>query len=316
MGTRRALLVFGGSASTALTRGICRELHVRPGACETQYFSEGNTFVRVLENVRGKDVYIIQSLTQPVNDHFMELLFYVDALKRASAESVTAVIPFFSYGKGDKKDEPRVSLRARVCADCLEAVKVDRVVMIDLHAPQIQGFFRVPVDHLYALPVFVAYLRRTVARDWVVVASDAGAIKMATSYARVLGAATAVGEKQRCAHDERATVQRIIGEVRGRNTLIVDDFTTSGGTLAATAAQLRAQGARRIYALVTHGVLAAGAAARIDASPIDRLLITDTVAHTPEGLPRSARIVSVAPLLARAIRNIHDRTSISVLFPS
>jgi ribose-phosphate pyrophosphokinase len=195
-------------------------------------------------------------------------------------------------------------------------VKVDRVVMIDLHAPQIQGFFSVPVDHLYALPVFMAHLRRTVGRDWVVVASDAGAIKMATSYAHELGADTAVGEKKRNAHDEKAAVRRIIGDVRGRDTLIVDDFTTSGGTLVATAAQLKAQRARRIYALVTHGVLAPGAAARIDASPIDRLLITDTVAQTPERLPRNARIVSVAPLLARAIRNIHDRTSISVLFPS
>lgn len=316
MGRRRSLLVFAGSASPALTCAICRALGVRPGACDTRHFSEGNTFVRVLENVRGKDVYVVQSLTQPVNDHFMELLFYVDALKRASADSVTAVIPFFSYGKGDKKDEPRVSLRARVCADCLETAGVDRVVTLDLHAPQIQGFFRVPVDHLYALPAFVARLRRTVTRDWVVVAPDAGAIHMANSYARVLGTETAVAEKRRSAHDEQAAVRRIIGDVRGRDALIVDDFTTSGGTLVATAVHLKAQRAKRVCALVTHGVLAPGAAARIDASPIDRLLLTDTVAVPPERLPRNAHVVTVAPLLARALRNIHDRTSISVLFQS
>jgi ribose-phosphate pyrophosphokinase len=314
MSTKREILVFGGSASKTLTARICRHLHIRPGACETKQFSEGNTFVRVLENVRGRDVYLVQSLGFPVNDRFVETLFYIDALKRASAESVTAVIPFFSYGKGDKKDEPRVSLRARVCADCLEASGVDRVVTIDLHAPQIQGFFKVPLDHLYALRVFAAHLRKRVARDWVVVAPDAGAIQIANQYARALSVPTAVAEKRRRGHSETAKVQRIIGDVDGKNALIVDDFTTSGATLVATAERLKAAGAKRVCAAVSHGVLATGAAARLDHSPIDELLITDTVEYRFEPLPKIVKIVSVAKLLAQAIRNIHHRTSVSVLF--
>ncbi|MFQ5424485.1 MAG: ribose-phosphate diphosphokinase [Phycisphaerae bacterium] len=314
MAKRDRLLVFAGSGSRQFARSICRQLRITPGKSQAKHFSEGNTFVRVLENVRGRDVFFVQSLSYPVNDHFMEILFYVDAFRRASARSVTAVIPFFSYGKGDKKDEPRVSIRARVCADCLEAAGVDRVVTMDLHAPQIQGFFRVPVDHLYSLPVIAAYFKRRVRRGWVVVAPDVGAAAMANAYARALGAKTVIAEKTRTNHREEAVVERLIGHVAGRNALIVDDFTISGGTLIATAIRLREEGARNVYAAVTHGVLTTGCAARLEASPIKQLVITDTLEHRFEPLPSMVKVVSAAPLFARAIRRIFNKTSVSALF--
>jgi len=314
MPQRDKLLIFAGSASPGFTAAICAELGVAAGKCDAKHFSEGNTFVRVLENVRGKDVYFVQSLSYPVNDHFVELLFYIDAFKRASARSVTAVIPYFSYGKGDKKDEPRVSIRARVCADCLEAAGVDRIVTMDLHAPQIQGFFRVPVDHLFALPVIAGYFKPKVTGDWVVVAPDVGAAAMANGYAKTLGAKTVIAEKTRKDHREEAYVNRLIGHVAGRNALIVDDFTISGGTLIATAERLRAENAGDIYAAVAHGVLTKGCAARLAASPIKEMIITDTIEHRFEALPPMVKVVSAAPLFARAIHNIHHHASVSALF--
>lgn len=297
-----------------MTLAICRELGIRPGASQSRHYSEGNTFVRVLENVRGRDVFFVQSLSYPVNDRLIEILFYADAFKRASANSVTAVIPFFSYGKGDKKDEPRVSIRARVCADCLEVAGIDRLVTMDLHAPQIQGFFRVPVDHLYALPVIAGHFRRRVNRNWVVVAPDVGAAQMANAYARALGAKTVIAEKRRTNHRENAVVERIIGHVAGKNALIVDDFTISGGTLIATARRLEEEKARDIFAAVSHGVLTQGCAERLEASPIQQLVITDTLEHRFEPLPRMVKVVSAAPLFAKAIRRIHNHASVSALF--
>ncbi|MBN2562962.1 MAG: ribose-phosphate diphosphokinase [Phycisphaerae bacterium] len=308
------LLIFAGSGSQQFTAAVCKELGVSPGECSAKHFSEGNTFVRVGENVRGKDVFFVQSLSYPVNDLFMEMLFYVDAFKRASASSVTAVIPFFSYGKGDKKDEPRVSIRARVCADCLEAAGVDRIVTMDLHAPQIQGFFHVPVDHLYAMPTIAPYFRKKVRSNWVVVAPDVGAAKMANGYAKTLGAQTVIAEKTRKNHREEAIVKRIIGEVAGRNALIVDDFTTTGGTLIATAERLKLEDAQDVYAAVAHGVLTKGSAERIDASPIKELVITNSLEYRFEPLSKKVKVLSAAPLFAKAIRNIHRRTSVSALF--
>lgn len=316
MAPRNTLLIFPGSGSRKITEAVCRALKVRPGRCETTFFSEGNTFVRVGENVRGKDVFFIQSLSYPVNDHFMEILFFIDAFKRASAKSVTAVIPFFGYGKGDKKDEPRVSIRARVCADCLEAVGVDRIVTMDLHAPQIQGFFRVPVDHLYALPVIADYFRKKMKspRDWVVVGPDVGAAGMANAYANYFGAKTVIAEKSRSGHKETAQVNRLIGHVAGKHALIVDDFTITGGTLIATAERLKVEGARDIYAAVAHGVLSKGAAPKLDASPIKELIVTDSLEHHYESPPRKIRVISAAPLFAKAIKSIFHQTSVSALF--
>src|SRR5438874_5268440 len=218
-------LIFAGSASPRLTAAICRELGVAVGASEVIRFSEGTLFVRVLENVRGRSVYVVQSTVFPTNANFMELLFWIDAFSRASAESVTAIVPYFSYAKGDKKDEPRVSIRARVCADAIEAAGADRVVTLDLHAPQVQGFFRVPVDDLYALPVLCDAVAAHGLRDLVVVAPDAGFAKKARRYAARLGAPTAIADKRRVDHTESAEVVELIGSVEGRTALIVDDFT-------------------------------------------------------------------------------------------
>jgi len=306
-------IIFPGSASPQLTRSICQHLGVEPGLCEAFKFSEGNTFVRILENVRGRDVFFVQTLSHPVNDNFMELLFWIDAAKRASAAQVTAVIPFFSYAKGDKKDEPRVSIRARACADCLEAVGVDRVLTMDLHAPQIQGFFRVPVDHLYAMSVLKDHMTAG-DNGLVVVSPDVGFAERARLYAAFLKADVAVADKMRRSHDERAYVQGIIGTVAGKKAVVVDDFTITGWSLIETAQGLLQCGATEVCAMVTHGILAKGAAQRIQDSPIRQLLMTDTIEHRYEPLTPKIQIVSVAPLFAEAIRSIHERTSVSRLF--
>ncbi len=278
-------------------------------------FSEGTLFVRVLENVRGRNVYLIQSTVFPANDHLVELLFWIDALKRASAASVTAVVPYFSYAKGDKKDEPRVSIRARVCADAIEAAGVDRVVTMDLHAPQIQGFFRVPVDDLYALPYLCEAIEGLGLLDPVVVAPDAGFAKRARRFARRLAAPLAIADKMREDHDESAEVMEVIGDVSGKDAVIVDDFTTSAGTLAEAARSLTERGSRSVSAAITHGVFAPGSMERLEASPIERLIATDTVEAQPVVLSGKVSIVSVAPLFAEAIRRIDSRESISGLFP-
>jgi ribose-phosphate pyrophosphokinase len=310
------ILLFGGSGSPELTKAMARELGVAPGRREVLRFSEGNLFVRVGENVRGRRVYLIQSTAYPANDNFVELLFWIDALKRASAESVTVVMPYFSYAKGDKKDEPRVSIRARVCADAIEAAGADRVVTLDLHAPQIQGFFRIPVDDLYALPVLCEAVKRKRLSDLVVVSPDSGFVKQARKYARFLGASLAIADKERRSHDEKPDVLEIIGSVEGKTALIVDDFTISAGTLVAAAEKLRERGARAVYAAVTHGVFSEGSMERIDASAIERLLVTDSIETQPVTASSRVEVVSVAPLLAEAVRRIHDRESISGLFPA
>jgi ribose-phosphate pyrophosphokinase len=309
-------LIFAGSRSARLTASICAHLGIALGRGEVITFSEGNTFVRVLENVRGREAFIVQSTVFPTNDSFMELLFWIDALSRASAASVTAVIPYFSYAKGDKKDEARVSIRARVCADCIEAAGCDRVITLDLHAPQIQGFFRVPVDNLYALPVLVERVTRLGLPDLVVVSPDAGFVKAARRYKRALGASLAIANKERPAHDEHAEVLEIIGDVAGKTALIVDDFTISASTLAEVAHRLAAGGAREIYAMVSHGVLTPGSVERLAASPIRRLFITDTIETQPVTLSEQIEVVSVAPLLAEAIRRIQSRESVSGMFPA
>ena len=310
------IMVFGGSGSPLLTRKICDYLQVPVRSSETLRFSEGNLFVRILENVRGRQVYLVQSTAYPANDNFMELLFWIDAFKRASAETVTVVVPYFSYAKGDKKDEPRVSIRARVCADAIEAAGADRVVTMDLHAPQIQGFFHIPVDDLYALPVLGEAIRRKNLPDLVVVAPDAGFAKKARRYASYLGTSLAIGDKERVAHDEHAEVVEIIGDVRGKIALVVDDFVISAGTLVDVVEKLIERGAVAVYAGVTHGVFSKGSMERIDASPIQTLFVTDTVETQPVVLSPKIEVISVAPLFGEAIRRIHYKESISVLFPN
>jgi ribose-phosphate pyrophosphokinase len=308
-------LIFAGSGSKRLAAGICDYLSVRPAMGETVTFSEGNTFVRVLENVRGRHVYVVQSTVFPANDNFMELLFWIDALKRASAETVTAIIPYFSYAKGDKKDEPRVSIRARVCADAIEAAGADRVVTMDLHASQIQGFFRIPVDNLYALPVLCDRIRALGLDDCIIVSPDAGFAKQARKFASYLETSIALADKHREAHDERAEVLEIIGDVSGRTAVVVDDFTISGRTLVEVSEKLVERGAKQVIAMVTHGVLAEGSVERIDASPLKTLMFTDSVENQPVTFSKKIDVVSVAPLFGEAIKRIHGRESISAMFP-
>ena len=309
------LCLLAGSANTQLAQKIASELGVRLVPSEAHYFSDGNVFVRILENVRGRDCFVIQGIHQPVNDNFVELLFWIDALRRASANHVTAVIPYFSYAKGDKKDEPRVSIRARVCADAIEVAGAERCLMMDLHSPQIQGFFHIPVDHLYARYVLCDHIKKLNIQDLVVCSPDVGFAKSASAYANYLGVPVVIGNKTRRDHSERAEVLELIGDVAGKNVLITDDFTISGGTLIAMAEVLAARGAKDIYAAVSHGALAKGVAQKFANSRIKQLFMTDTIEPQQDPLPPCICVVSVAKLFAEAIRSIHDRTSVSQLFP-
>jgi ribose-phosphate pyrophosphokinase len=307
-------VVVVGSGSPRLTAAICADLGVEPAQAETHRFGEGTLFVRVLENVRGRHVYVVQSTVFPTNDNVVELLFWLDACMRASAASVTAVVPYFSYGKGDKKDEPRVSIRARVIADAIEAAGASRMVTMDLHAPQIQGFFKIPVDDLYALPYLAEAIRRLELIDPVVVSPDAGYAKMARRYASRLGAGFALVDKARPGHGEEVEVTDLIGDVSGRDAVLVDDFVASGATLVEAAEKLVERGARSISAAATHGLFSGDAGERLAASPIERMIISDTVETQPAPFGPKVEVVSVAPLFAEAIRRIHARESVSVLF--
>jgi ribose-phosphate pyrophosphokinase len=307
-------MVFGGSGSPALAKSIADHVGAPLGDSEVIRFSEGNLFVRINENVRGRNVYVVQSTAYHANDNFMELLFWIDAFKRASAESVTAIVPYFSYAKGDKKDEPRVSIRARVCADAIEAAGADRLVTLDLHAPQIQGFFRIPVDDLYALPVLCKAIRAKNLANLVVVSPDAGFAKKARLYATALGARLAIADKERAQHDEMPEIVELIGNVENKTTLVVDDFSISAGTLCEVADVLMGRGANAVHVALSHGVFAIGAIDRIERSPISSVLMTDSVEPQPDTSGSKIDVVSVAPLFAEAIKRIHSRESISVLF--
>lgn len=308
------MMVFAGSSSRRLTARICEYLQIPQGQNETLHFSDGNTFVRIQENVRGRRVYVVQSTVFPTNDNFVELLFWIDAFKRAGSETVTVVIPYFSYAKGDKKDEPRVSIRARVCADAIEVAGADRVVTMDLHAPQIQGFFHRPVDNLYALPTMCERIKALKLKNVVIVSPDVGFAKQARRYASCLGVSIAIADKERVGHNEEVEILQIIGNVSGQTVVIVDDFITSGGTLTSVAEKLTEHGATEVYAAVTHGVLTQGAVERIDRSPIKKLLITDTVENQPMQFSDKIEVISVAPLFGEAIKRIHNRESISEMF--
>lgn len=309
------LAILAGTANPLLAQNIANCLGVPLTPCRAHIFSEGNVFVRIKENVRGKDVYVIQGCQYPVNDNFMELLFWIDALRRASAQNVTAVIPFFSYAQGDKKDEPRVSIRARVCADAIEAAGADRVLTMDLHSPQIQGFFRLPVDHLYGRNVLVEHFKTKGVTDLVVCSPDVGFAKGAAAYANLLSCPVVIGNKQRTDHTETVQIVEVIGDVKDKNVLLVDDLTITGRSLIEMARVLKQRGAKDIYAAVTHGVLSKGAGPRIAESDIKTMFITDTIESSFDPLPPNVEVVSVAKLFAAAIRSIHDRTSISMLFP-
>jgi ribose-phosphate pyrophosphokinase len=313
---------MGGRSHPSFVDAVCRTLNHGVGATRLRTFSDGAIEVKLEENVRGRDVFIVQSGQERPNDHVMELLFLLDAARRASARSVTAVLPYFPYGKGDKKDEPRVSIRARVVADAIEIAGAQRVLTMDLHAGQIQGFFHVPVDNLYALPVLaseIVHLCETgrIERP-VIVAPDAGRGPLAREFVRrlhQLEAEVAIGDKIRPERDERSEVTALLGEVRGRDAILVDDIVFTGGTLANMARAVAEAGARSVRAMVTHGLLTGNAVPLLGASPLSEVIVTDTV-PLPAAAAAEPRIrqVSVAPLFAAAIASIVDQTSISRLF--
>lgn len=314
MGLPDEVKIFAGSGGQAFAERMVRHLGNKLGLSDVRKFSDGNLFVRIGESVRGKDVFLVQPIALNPNDEFTEILFWMDAFKRASVHSVTAVIPYFGYAKGDKKDEARVSIRARVCAEAIELAGADRVICMDLHAPQIQGFFKKPLDHLSAQPVMTEFIRRQKLTNPILVSPDLGFLKPTRRYSEELGLAMAVGDKVRRGHDEKAEVLEIIGEVRGHDCVIVDDFTISGGTLTDLARGLKDRGAGRILAVLSHNLIREQGIAKIEASPIEVVAATDSVANPfVTGHPKFVT-VTAAPLFAEAVRRIHSRESVSSLF--
>ncbi len=304
--------IVTGSAHPQLAESICAYLGVPLGDATVTSFPDGETFVKINENIRGRDVFIVQPTCPPTNQNLMELLILVDAARRASASRITAVIPFFGYARQDRKDQPRVPITAKLVANLLVAAGVDRVLTMDLHAQQLQGFFDIPVDHLYAFPVLMNYLQSLDLGDLVVVSPDVGGVKMASAYAQSLGAGLAIVVKRRVSATEIEAVT-VIGEVEGKNVIIVDDLTETAGTLVGAAKILSAQGARNIYAGVSHAVLTDLAVERLKSSQIKELITTDS---TPVRAISEARVkvLSVAELLGEGIRRIHDDESVSSLF--
>lgn len=304
------LKIISGSAHSHLAIDICRIVGVAPCAITLEAFPDGETFVKINENIRNRDVFIVQPTCPPTNQNLMELLIMVDAVRRASAERITAVIPFFGYARQDRKTEPRVPITAKLVANLLVAAGVNRVLTVDLHAAQIQGFFDIPVDHLYAMPVMIKEVREREIEDLVVVSPDVGGLKMSHAYANKLGAQLAIVAKHRHSATEVEAIS-VIGEVEGRNALIVDDLTETAGTLVAAARILRERGAKRIFAGVSHAVLGEMGRKRLQESDIEELFTTDSVpmAHGPK-----IRTLSIAPLLAEAIQRIHMGESVTSLF--
>lgn len=311
------IAIFAGSSGVSFARKMCEYLGIELGASEAIHFSDGNVFVRVKEPVRSRDVFLVLPIALDPNTELVELLFWLDAFKRASANSVTAIIPYFGYAKGDKKDEPRVSIRARVCADCIETAGADRVITMDLHSPQVQGFFSKPVDHLLSLPVLCEYVKHMdFAKDgeFVIVSPDAGFAKDARKYADYLGVDVAIGDKTRRDHNEKAEILELIGNVDGKNCLIVDDFTISGGTLIDIARVLKQKGAKRIGACLGHVMVREKGVQRLEDSPIEFVLSTDSVDNPYVQASEKFVTASVAPLFAEAVRSIHNKESLSHIF--
>jgi ribose-phosphate pyrophosphokinase len=289
-------------------------LEVPRGRAEHGHFSDGETRYQILENVRGADVFVVQPCSSPVNHHLMQLLLMIDAFKRASAWRITAVIPYYPYARQDRKDRPRVAISAKLVADLLETAGASRVLSLDLHAPQIQGYFNIPVDHLYGAPVMVDYFLKKNLGQVTVVSPDAGGVERARLFAKRMDAPLAIVDKRRIDVNV-AEVMNLIGDVKGRAALVIDDIIDTAGTLVKTAEALLKNGATRVFAASTHAVLSGPAVERLTSAPIDEVLVTDSVPLSPEAAKLSKiKVLSVAPLLARGIQSIHEETSISELF--
>lgn len=307
------LVVFSGNSNRKLAETICKNLKAELGKALITRFSDGEVRVQIEENVRGKDVFVIQSTSNPVNENLMELLIMLDALKRASANRITAVIPYFGYARQDRKDQPRVPITAKLAANILTIAGATRALTLDLHAGQVQGFFDIPVDHLYAINVFEDYFKALRIKDLVIVSPDVGGIKMARAYAKRMNADLAIVDKRR--NDPESTeVMHILGNVKGKNVIMVDDIIATGSSLVEAASALKNFGAKKIYAAITHGVLSGNAAERLEKSCIDTLVITDSIPLNGKTSCKKIKVITVGKLIAEAITRIHFEKSISVLF--
>jgi ribose-phosphate pyrophosphokinase len=314
MTTTGGIKVFSGNANRALTEEICSFLSCDPGVATAGRFSDGEFNFQILENVRGGDVFIVQPTCPPTDQNLMELLVMLDAFRRSSAERVTAVIPYYGYARSDKKDRPRVPIGAKLVSNLIATAGADRVLTMDLHAAQIQGFFDIPVDHLFAAPVFIGYYQANPMTNLTVVAPDTGGAERARAYAKRLNAELALCDKRREKANE-AEVMNVVGDVRGRNCLIVDDMCDTGGSLSKVAAALKSAGAEHIHACFTHPVLSGGACEKLRDSAIEQIVTTNTI-PLDERICRQSniKVLSIAPLLATAIKSIHEETSVSSLF--
>ena len=308
------LKIFSGRAHPALAREICNSLRMPLGELTLYNFSDGETYCQIDENVRGADVFVIQPTSSPVNEHVMELLIMLDAFRRSSASRITAVMPYFGYGRQDKKDKPRVPIAAKLMADLLTASGADRILTMDLHAAQIQGFFNIPVDHLFAAPVILDAIREMKLEDLVIVSPDVGGVARARAIGKRLGASLAIIDKRRTGKNE-TEVLNVVGDVEGRNVLILDDIIDTAGTIVQAEQALRNQGAKKTWVAAVHPVLSGPAIERIEASQIESLLVTNTI-PVDAAMARCARIrsLTIAPLRGEAIQRIHQGTSVSSLF--
>jgi ribose-phosphate pyrophosphokinase len=311
------LVLTAGNANPSLAQEIARALGTRLAETEVSQFSDGEVFVQVNENVRGADVFILQPTCPPVNHNLMELLILIDALRRASAFRITAVIPYYGYGRQDRKVQPRVPITAKLVADLITAAGAHRVLTMDLHVGQIQGFFNIPVDHLFAAPVLLQYFQQRLAehawQDLVVVAPDAGGVERARAFAKRLGTSLAIMDKRRTGANE-AKIMHVIGEVRERDVILLDDIIDTAGTIVQAVSALKEEGARRVLASCTHAVLSGQAVERLERSPIEEVVVTNTIPLREEQQGKKITVLSVAPLLAEAIHRIHTETSVSSLF--
>jgi ribose-phosphate pyrophosphokinase len=307
------LRIFTGNAHPALGESICKTLGVPLGRAHLARFSDGEVWFQIKDNVRGADVFVVQPTAPPVNENLMELLVMLDAFKRSIASRLTAVVPYYGYARQDRKDKPRVPISAKLVADLLSAAGTDRILTMDLHAAQIQAFFDVPVDHLFAAPVIMDYVSRLKLPDLTVVSPDAGGVERARAYAKRLDAALAIVDKRRD-QPNVAEVHNVIGDVEGRTALIVDDIVDTGGTLTKVAEAIKEAGAREVLASCSHGVLSGNAIERIAMSSLSKLLITDSIPLAPEKRIDKIVQLSIAELMAKAIKNIHEESSVTSLF--
>ena len=304
--------IFSGTSNRPLAEAICAYNGMELGKCSVSAFPDGETFVKIEENVRGEDVFIIQSTSPPTNHHLMEMFIMMDAVRRASATRITAVMPFYGYARQDRKDQPRVPITAKLVANLLVAAGANRVLTMDLHAQQIQGFFDIPVDHLYAAPVMYEYLRKKKIPNLVIVSPDVGGLKMAHAFSQVLNAGLAIVAKRRTSATE-VEAMTVIGQIKGKNLVLVDDLTETAGTLTAAAELLKKKGAKQILACVSHAILKDLGLERLRKSSIDELITTDTVLR-PASSGMKINTLSVAGLLGEAIKRIHSNSSVTSLF--